>query len=150
MLRQNPFPQRLGAPATLLLAALLLPIASLARPAQSERDIFAASISVLDLFMQAGQADDVRQAAQWMQVYESYPPRAINQSHTLIKRNREVFANYLSVREDVYGYEIKRQPLQTKIYIEGAVHTVDGAVSEFAAELVYRFRKWRIQSLEID
>lgn len=137
-----------------LISALLLLSPSLLKAENfasqtSDQDMFNSSISALDLFMQAGRSQDIYNAARWMSEYDLYPPRAINRSQTLLKRNKETFDSYLSVREDIYGYEIIRNPLQTKINIEGAIQTEDGFTSEYSATLVYKFQRWRIKSLDI-
>ncbi|MEM9160295.1 MAG: hypothetical protein AAGB46_14720 [Verrucomicrobiota bacterium] len=142
-------------PLLLILLLTLLPIASKAetyvpKNPKSDEALLNASMSALDLFMQAGRTQDIYNAARWMSEYDIYPPRAINRSQMLLKKNRQTFETYLSVKEDVYGYEISKSPLRTKVHIEGAIQTEGGFTGEYSATLIYKYQRWRIKSIDID
>ena len=141
------FPRR-----SLLLLALAstLLIPTFAENALSEDDLFEASLVTLEGFMAAGKNSDAQTAAKLFLDYDRYPPRAINRCRQLIKKNHELFSQYISIADDIYGYEIKRTPLGTRLLVEGSVTSSGDDYSEYSARFIYKNKRWRLIEIDLD
>ena len=115
-----------------------------------EEDVISASIQALDHFMQASRVKDGKTAAKWMITYELHPPMAFFKSRRIMNRNESILSDYLSIDNDVYGYEVKRFQGNVAVLIEGAIRTEFGRAGEYSARLVYDRKRWRILDLDID
>ena len=115
-----------------------------------EEDVVWASIQALDHFMQASKVKDRESAAKWMIAYEVHPPKAFFKSRRIMNRNESILSGYLSIDNDVYGYEVKRFHGNVAVLIEGAIRTEFGRAGEYSARVIYNRKHWRIMDLEID
>lgn len=108
-------------------------------------------LQTLDRFMLAGKQGDASRGAQLLDMYETSPKKAEREIAEFFEKNREIFSSYVSISNDLYGYEIKQKGFRgTNIELEGGVETEIELGTEFSARLVYRDQRWRILALEID
>ncbi|MDQ8201802.1 hypothetical protein [Pelagicoccus sp. SDUM812003] len=109
------------------------------------------AINTLDRFMMAGKEGDAERGARLLDMYESSPRKAEKEIGGFFEDRVDVFANYISIANDIYGYEIKENAFRgPNIEVEGRIETAEGFTSEFSARLVFRDLRWRILSLDID
>lgn len=111
----------------------------------------AGAVGTLDRFMMAGRSGEAKRGASLLDMYESSPRKAELRIAAFYEEREDVFANYVSISKDIYGYEIKENGFRgPNINLEGGIETVSGLTAEFSARLVYRDQRWRILTLEID
>ncbi|MBD5778836.1 hypothetical protein IEN85_04985 [Pelagicoccus sp. NFK12] len=108
-------------------------------------------LQVLDRFMFAGKEGDAARGAQLLDMYETSPKKAEREIDAFFKRNSEIFRAYVSISNDLYGYEFTERGFRGRnVELEGGVDTEVDLGTEFSARLVFRDQRWRIISLEID
>ncbi len=101
--------------------------------------------------MLAGKAEDARRGAQLLDMYETSPRKAEREIASYFEQKRSHFADYVSISNDIYGYEFKENGYRgPNLSLEGRLETTAGFTAEFAARLVFRDQRWRILSVEID
>lgn len=134
--------------------ALLLIVFSLIQPRLSASDgasALAGAVNTLDQFMMAGKEGNAKRGARLLDMYESSPRKTQLRIGNYFKQREEVLARYVSIGNDIYGYEIKENGFNgPNITLEGRIETHDGLTTEFSARLVFRAERWRILTLEID
>lgn len=109
------------------------------------------ALYTLDQFMLAGKSEDAETGARLLEMYESSPKKAEREIGQFFEEREAIFSNYVSVSNDVYGYEYKENGyMGPNVDVEGRVETEFGLTAEFSARLVFRGERWRILSLEID
>lgn len=109
------------------------------------------ALKTLDQFMVAGKEGEARRGARLLDMYETSPKKAEREIGEFFKGKRSVFSEYVSIANDIYGYEyVEKGYRGPNLELEGGIETADGFGAEFSARLVYRDLRWRILSLEID
>lgn len=134
-----------------LLFFALSPLGQVGLWASEDARVIESVILTLDRFMVAGKEEDPKRGASLLDRYESSPNKAERDIRIFFEREQSIFANYVSIAEDIYGYEIKENGFRgPNISLEGRIETTAGLTSEFSARLVFRDQRWRILTLEID
>lgn len=118
--------------------------------ADFEQQALGAAINTLDHYLQAGASDDARRGAVLLQAFDTNARRAEYDTQRLYRKQRNLFASYVSVSSELYGYEVQKVFGRTRVELEGGIETREGVTAEFKARVVYRNKQWRIATLEID
>lgn len=116
----------------------------------AESRLVGTAMSTLDHFMQAGSYGKHKRGAALLDQFDINPRRAEYDTRLLYRKREKLFSGYVSIANDIYGYEVKRGLSVTSFEVEGGVETAAGVTAEFAARLILRDKKWRIVKIEID
>jgi len=108
------------------------------------------AINTLDHYLQAGMNDDAKRGASLLEAFKSNARRAEYDTQRLYRKQKDLLASYVSLSQDIYGYEVQKGFHGTSVEVEGGIATREGVTAEFKAKVVYRNKEWRIAALEID
>lgn len=115
-----------------------------------ERRVFESGLATLDSYLLSGVRADNRAAARMRAAYSVNERRALADTKLLFLQNRDLLSRYVSVSNDVYGFEIENGRLGTSLDFEGRFATAEGTLAEYAVSMVWSEDRWLIWSLDID
>lgn len=114
------------------------------------RRAFQAAMATLEFYMELGVSNDAKSGAKLCSSYRVNERRALVDTRMLYRKHSELLNDYVSISNDIYGYEFTASRLGTVLDIEGGVQTSEGTAAEFVASMVWSGTGWQIWSLEID
>ncbi|MBK1878254.1 hypothetical protein [Pelagicoccus mobilis] len=118
--------------------------------ADFESRAFFAALANLEFYMRAGIDQNVSRAAPLLSSFVINKKRARDDTKRLFRDFSDELEGYVSISNDVYGYEFSVDRFGPSLQFEGGIQTVDGMTAEFEATMVFRENRWLIWSLDID
>lgn len=114
------------------------------------RRAFHEALATLEFYMKLGREGDAREGAKLYSYYRINERSAFVDTRGHYREHRDLLDRYVSISNDIYGYEFTSTSLGTVLGIAGGVYTVDGIGAEFEASMVWQDNQWLIWSLQID